>query len=124
MSTTNVESRVIRAPVDRTWDALRSQNFAFWSLVKSVEFSSSPSEVGGTRTTTFTDGTVQKHRLLALSETSRSLTYELVESEPAAPSLSAQHTLQVHHVSADDTSFVIWSSDFSSDRSPEVVADA
>ncbi|KAJ2773853.1 hypothetical protein IWQ56_000428 [Coemansia nantahalensis] len=124
MSTCNVESCVIQAPAARTWEALRRQDFAFWSLVKSVEFSTSPCEVGGIRTTVFADGTVQKHRLLALSETDRSLTYELIDSEPAAPSLSAQHTLQVFSVTADNSSFVQWSSDFSSDRSTEVVEDA
>ncbi|KAJ2714540.1 hypothetical protein H4R19_001677 [Coemansia spiralis] len=124
MSTFNVESRVIRAPVTRTWDALRCQDFAFWSLVKAVKFSTGPLEVGGTRTTTFVDGTVQKHRLLALSEADRSLTYELIDSDPAVASLSAQHTLRVFSVTADDSSFVQWSSDFSSDRAPEVVEDS
>ncbi|KAJ2781642.1 hypothetical protein H4R18_002744 [Coemansia javaensis] len=125
MSTThNTESRVIKAPASKVWEVLRAQDFRFWSLVKCVEFSSTPSDVGGIRTTMFVDGTVQKHRLVELSEVARSLTYEIVESEPAAPSLSAQHTLRVFHVSTDDTAFVQWSSDYSSDSSLETVMDA
>ncbi|KAI9467695.1 hypothetical protein LPJ78_004127 [Coemansia sp. RSA 989] len=124
MSTNNVESRVIKAPVTKVWDVLKKQDFGFWSLVKSVELSASPSEVGSVRKTTFTDGTIQKHRLLELSEIKRQFTYEIIESEPAVTALSAQHTFKVIPVTADDTSLVQWSSDFSSDGSLEVVMDA
>ncbi|KAJ1833500.1 hypothetical protein LPJ63_002701 [Coemansia sp. RSA 2711] len=124
MSTSNTESRVIKAPVAKVWAALKKQDFAFWSLVKSVELSASPCEVGGIRTTTFTDGTVQKHRLLELSDIGYSLTYEIIDSQPAVSTLSAQHTFKVIPITADDTSLVQWSSDFSSDNSLEVVMDA
>ncbi|KAJ2614923.1 hypothetical protein H4S08_001474 [Coemansia sp. RSA 1365] len=124
MSTNNVESRVIKAPATVVWDALRKQDFKFWALVKSAQLSSSPSEVGAVRTTTFTDGTVQKHRLVEFSEINRFLTYEIIDSDPAIHSLSAQHTLRVLPVTADDSSFVQWSSDFSSEGSLEAVMDS
>ncbi|KAJ2157204.1 hypothetical protein GGF46_004682 [Coemansia sp. RSA 552] len=123
-TTTNIETRVVKAPLAAVWGALKKQDFAFWSLVKSVEIDSSPSTVGGTRTTTFADGTVQKHRLLEFSEVSHSLTYEIVESEPAVKSMSAQHTLQVIAVTADNTAFVQWTSDYSSDGALDLVMDA
>ncbi|KAJ1852429.1 hypothetical protein GGH12_005464, partial [Coemansia sp. RSA 1822] len=124
MSTNNVESRVIKAPVAKVWSALKKQDFEFWSLVKSVELSSSASEVGSIRTTTFADGTVQKHRLLEFSEVKHAFTYEIIDSEPAVSSLSAQHTFKVIPVTADDTSLVQWSSEFSSEGSLEAVMDA
>ncbi|KAJ2848031.1 hypothetical protein IWW36_003534 [Coemansia brasiliensis] len=124
MSSYNVESRVIKAPVTKVWDVLKKQDFSFWSLVKSVELSTSPSEVGSVRKTTFADGTIQKHRLLEFSEIKHQFTYEIIESEPAVTALSAQHTFKVIPVTADNTSFVQWSSDFSADGSLEVVMDA
>ncbi|KAI8323456.1 Bet v1-like protein [Martensiomyces pterosporus] len=124
MSSHNVESRVIKAPVEKVWDALRSQDFKFWSIVKSVEQPASATEVGSTRKVAFNDGTVQQYRLVEFSELKHSLTYEIVESEPAVPVLSAQHTIHVLRVSADDTAFVQWSSDFSSDGSSAAVQDS
>ncbi|KAJ2077036.1 hypothetical protein H4R24_005369 [Coemansia sp. RSA 988] len=112
------------APVTEVWNALRKQDFKFWALVKSVQLSSSPSDVGGTRRTTFVDGTVQVHRLLEFSELNRSLTYEIIGSEPPIGSLSAQHTIKVFPVTADNTSYVQWSSDFSSEGSLEAVMDS
>ncbi|KAJ1958336.1 hypothetical protein GGI12_004761 [Dipsacomyces acuminosporus] len=124
MSSHNVESRVIKAPIDNVWDALCSQDFKFWSIVKSVEHSASASEVGSTRKVTFKDGTVQEFRLIEFSELGQSFTYEVVDSVPAVPVLSAQHTIRVLRVSADDTTFVQWSSDFSSDGSLAAVEDS
>ncbi|KAJ2469998.1 hypothetical protein EV174_006177, partial [Coemansia sp. RSA 2320] len=124
MSSHNVESCVINASLEKVWNALRSQDFKFWSLVKSVEHAASPSEVGSVRNVTFKDGTVQQYRLLELSEIKRSLTYEIVDSEPAVVFLSAQHTLQVSPVTANNTSFVQWISDYSYDGAEAAVLDA
>ncbi|KAI9500425.1 hypothetical protein GGI25_006167 [Coemansia spiralis] len=124
MSTQNVESCVINAPVDKVWDALRKQDFEFWSLVKSVELPSSTSEVGGVRTTTFTDGTVQKHRLTEYSELKRAFTYELIESDPSVTTLSAQHSIRVYPVTANNTTFVQWRSTFSATDSLASVSDS
>ncbi|KAJ1927172.1 hypothetical protein FBU59_007245 [Linderina macrospora] len=124
MSSQNTESRVINAPVQKVWAALRAQDFKFWSLVKTVEQTASATEVGSTRQVTFTDGTVQHYRLVEFSELQNSLTYEIVESVPAVPVLSAQHTIRVFRVSADDSTFVQWSTDFSSEGSEAAVADS
>lgn len=124
MSTVNVESRVIKAPQDKVWSSLSNQDFAFWSLVQSSKQDSKPTEVGGCRSIHFKDGTIQKYRLLEFSEIKHTFTYEMIESEPAVPFLSVQHTLTVRPVTADDTSFVEWTSNFSSDGSPDAVADA
>ncbi|KAJ1671331.1 hypothetical protein GGF38_000885 [Coemansia sp. RSA 25] len=124
MSTHNVESCVINAPVEKVWAAVSAQDFKFWSLVKSTEQTSSPSEVGSTRDVTFNDGTVQTYRLLEYSLAKNALTYEIIDSKPAVTFLSAQHTIKVTRVTADNTSFVQWISDYSADGSETAVVDA
>ncbi|KAJ2662214.1 hypothetical protein IWW48_001954 [Coemansia sp. RSA 1200] len=124
MSTQNIESCAINAPADKVWEALRKQDFKFWSIVKTVELPESTSEVGGVRITTFNDGTVQKHRLVEYSELKRSLTYELIDSAPPVTTLSAQHSFRVYPVTSNDSAYVQWRSTFSSDDSVAAVADS
>ncbi|KAJ2756700.1 hypothetical protein H4R27_002524 [Coemansia aciculifera] len=124
MSTHNAESCVINASLEKVWAAVSAQDFKFWSLVKSTEQASSSSEVGSTREVTFNDGTVQTYRLIEYSLIKNALTYEIIESKPAVNFLSAQHTIQVTRVTANNTSFVQWISDYSADGSEAAVLDA
>ncbi|KAJ2894136.1 hypothetical protein IWW38_002662, partial [Coemansia aciculifera] len=117
-------SCVINAPVEKVWAALSAQDFKFWSLVKSTDQNSSPTEVGGTRVVTFNDGTVQTYRLIELSLVNNAFTYEIIDSNPAVAFLSAQHTITVTRVTANNTSFVQWSSDYSATGSEAAVLDA
>ncbi|KAJ1817734.1 hypothetical protein IWW57_000444 [Coemansia sp. S610] len=124
MSTHNAESCVINAPLEKVWAAISAQDFKFWSLVKSTNQLASPSEVGGTREVTFNDGTVQTYRLIEYSLVRNALTYEIIDSKPSVDFLSAQHTIQVTRVTANNTSFVQWISDYSADGSEAVVMDS
>ncbi|KAJ1880667.1 hypothetical protein H4R99_002485 [Coemansia sp. RSA 1722] len=124
MSTHNVESRVIKAPLAKVWAIISALDFAFWSLVKSVESTSGSQIVGSTRTVTFNDGTTQVYRIVEFSEINNSLTYEIIESEPAMGVLSATHRVRAYPVSADNTTFVQWTSNFAAEGSQEAVGDA
>ncbi|KAJ2818880.1 hypothetical protein FBU31_005723, partial [Coemansia sp. 'formosensis'] len=90
----------------------------------STEQTTSSSEVGSTRDVTFNDGTVQTYRLIEYSLVKNALTYEIIDSKPAVAFLSAQHTIQVTRVTANNTSFVQWISDYSADGSEAAVLDA
>ncbi|KAI7820906.1 hypothetical protein BX661DRAFT_188773 [Kickxella alabastrina] len=120
----NVESRVIKASIESVWATLKTQDFGFWTLVKSTESAFSAAEVGSTRTVTFTDGAVQVYRLVEFSELNNSLTYEIIESEPAMRVLSATHRIRAFPVSADNTTFVQWTSEFASEGASETVQDS
>ncbi|KAJ2844034.1 hypothetical protein J3B02_005089 [Coemansia erecta] len=124
MSTFNTESRVIKAPLGKVWAIIKTMNFSFWSLVKSVESSSSSQQIGSTHTATFTDGTTQVYRVVEFSEINNSLTYEIIDSQPAIGVLSATNRIRVYPVTADDTTFVQWTSDFAAQGSQEAVEDA
>eukprot|EP01134_Creolimax_fragrantissima_P005109 CFRG5109T1 len=125
MSTTRVhESCVIKAPIDKVWGAVRNGDFAFWKMVKTATKSDQDGLVGGTVKLEFADNTVQTVKILEISDYMHSLTYELIGSEPAITVMSAIHTIKLNRVTADNTTFCEWISDYSSDVTQEVIQDS
>merc|ERR1711924_500402 len=52
------------------------------------------------------------------------VTWEVTESEPAAPVFSATHTIICSRVTTTNQCFVSWNTDFSSDATPAVIEDS
>ncbi|KAI8812829.1 hypothetical protein BJ742DRAFT_767953 [Cladochytrium replicatum] len=108
---------VFSKPVEKVWSTIRPGLFDWWksAVVKSTVEGDSASAVGSLRKITFKDGTVQTFRILQLSdlERSRTITWEVIESSPALTYHAAVHTIKVYKVTTDNTTFVEWSSDFS-----------
>ncbi|KAJ3037845.1 hypothetical protein HDV00_001260 [Rhizophlyctis rosea] len=116
MSSTRVwESRVFPAPADIVWQLIRPADFKFWTAIKdaSVE-NGNAGEVGSFRKITFKDGTVQKYQIVELSDLHKSVTYEIIESDPPVPILAAVHTIRVKKITHDNSTLVEWESDYSS----------
>jgi len=126
MATTRVhETTVLNRPVGIVWEAIKPLNFAFSSIVQKVDVEHGHQhEVGSFRKITYKDGTIQKVKVLELSDYRYSVTYELVESEPPTRVLSAIHTITLRRVTENNTTFIEWISDFSSDASQEVIQDS
>ncbi|KAI3647778.1 hypothetical protein MP228_007999 [Amoeboaphelidium protococcarum] len=119
------ESAVIAAPYARVWEQVRPLTFKWLSAVKEVKVvDGNESQVGSQRKITYVDGTVQTVRVLELSDVENFVTYEVVSSEPAVQVSSAIHTIRLRRVTADDSTFVEWVSDYSSDASQEVIQDS
>ena len=59
-----------------------------------------------------------------LSSIHHSITFEVVEAEPASIVSSIVHTISLKRVSGNATTFVEWITDFSSDATSEVVLDS
>ncbi|KAJ3353856.1 hypothetical protein HDU83_006348 [Entophlyctis luteolus] len=116
MSTSRVsESRVLDASVDRVWDLVRPVTFAFWSAVQKVDVEGGPVDaVGSVRVVYFKDGSVQKFRILELSDLEHYVTYEVFESSVPTLVLAAFHTIRLRKVTHDNTTFVDFSSEFAS----------
>ncbi|KAJ1915478.1 hypothetical protein H4219_004296 [Mycoemilia scoparia] len=118
-------SRVVKAPIDKVWDAIAELDFTFWSLVERSDLvGRSPGEIGSIRKVTFKDKTVQKYKVLEISELDHFITYELIESDPPVPVMSAIYTIHAQRVTSDNTTFVKWSSEFSSDGGLEATQDS
>jgi hypothetical protein len=73
----------------------------------------------------FNDGSVQTFKILEISELSpKSISYEIIESNPSLPVSAAIHTIKVREITFDNSSLVEWQSDFSNDATQAVVQDS
>ncbi|KAI9297007.1 Bet v1-like protein [Neoconidiobolus thromboides FSU 785] len=117
------ESRVIQAPLDKVWKSIRNLEFPFWKLVDNVDLQKNESGVGNSRKVQFKDGTVQEFRVLELSDYNYTVIYELEDSNPSVQFLSVIHTIRCKHVTHDNSTFIEWSSLFSSDADQQVIQD-
>ncbi|KAJ3226143.1 hypothetical protein HK099_005496 [Clydaea vesicula] len=114
-SSRNQESTIVAAPV---WDLIRSLEFKWWTQVTTAKVEGTAAEVGSLRTVTFKDGTVQKFKVLELSDLDHFITYEVIESNPSAQYFSAVHTLRLRKVTTPkEQTFVEWSSEFATENS-------
>merc|ERR1719174_2262663 len=72
----------------------------------------------------YADNTIQKIHQLEFSAIEMKVTWEVIESEPAAPTFSAVHTITCSRVTTTNQCFVSWNTDFSSDATPAVIEDS
>lgn len=73
---------------------------------------------------TYTNGAVWYLRVTELSERNHSLSYELVQAEPATSVTSIVGEFQFKSVSDCDQTFFKWSTEYSNDVDAEFVGDA
>jgi len=127
MATRVHESAILDFPIGRVWEIVRPFDFCYLPTVSTVRLEgkdSQPDTVGTERIIFYLDGTKQHVRLLELSDSRNSITWELVQSEPAAKAMSAVHTVRLRRVTENNATYVEWISDFSKDASHEVTEDA
>ncbi|KAF9105586.1 hypothetical protein BGX27_009560 [Mortierella sp. AM989] len=125
MSVTRVvESRIIEAPIDVVWTLVRTVELGFWSAVKHVSTHGGASEVGSTRKIYFNDGAVQEVKIVELSDLNHSVSYDFIEAQPPVEFMSALHTITLRKVTANNTTFVEWTAEFSSDAQLAVIEDS
>lgn len=124
MSTRVWESDHVLAPSVRLWALLRDLDLAKIAPSRCqssvLTGGSSPQEVGSTREVTFKDGSKWTLRLTELSEASLTLSWDVIASGSPLGFTSRSDSIQVRKVTEDNTSFIEWTSDFSSDASVEV----
>lgn len=121
-----VESVVIKAPIGKVWETLRTFNFDKFlpSSFKSVKFNSgSPNEVGSIFEVEYKEGSVWTFRLVEISETKRVLSWELISAEPQITFSSLLTTVRLYQVTEDNSTFISWESDYSNDVNSHVLQD-
>jgi len=123
MATRIFESAQINAPLDKVWAFIRPLNFKFLSTVQEAQEGLND-VVGSVRQITYKDRTVQKIKLLELSDARTMVTYEIIESDPPIPVMSVVHTIRCRRVSELNTTYVEWTSDYSRDASADVLSDS
>jgi hypothetical protein len=99
-------------------------DFKFSSAVKSSETKGNASEVGATHTITYNDGTVQTVKVVEISDARWTISWDVIDSNPAVSYSSASHTLRLRRVTTNKTTFVEAVSDYSLDSDANVIADS
>jgi len=127
MATRVYESAVLEAPVDRVWNVVRVLDFHFLSNVVKCDLEGKDvthNTVGGVRRVQYKDGTVQRIKLIELSEAHYFLTYDVISSEPALTYSGATHTIKLRRVTEEPHTFVQFTSDYAKDAGADVIADS
>ncbi|GJJ76888.1 hypothetical protein EMPS_09247 [Entomortierella parvispora] len=125
MSVTRVvESRIIEAPIEIVWKHVRTVELKFWKAVKHVAVQGGLGEVGSTRTISFNDGAVQEVKVVELSDLAHFVSFDFIEAQPPVGFMSALHTISLRRVTSNNTTFVEWTADFSSDAQLAVIEDS
>jgi len=127
MATRVHESAIIEAPADTVWGVAKVLDFHFLPNVAKVDLEekgTTHSTVGAVRKVQYKDNTVQRIRLVELSDSQRYVTWEVIESTPAVTYSSVVHTVRVRRVTENNSSYVEFTSDFSRDANAGVIADS
>ena len=120
------ESTSLSCPAGDLWRRLRELDFAAFlpGLVSGASSSAAtPSTVGSVYTLKFVDGATWDVKVLEISELQMRLTWEVVKCEPAIQAASRVDTLHLRRVTADNSTFLVWDTDFSGDASLAVTQD-
>jgi Polyketide cyclase / dehydrase and lipid transport len=107
-------STVVDAPAEKVWPIIRDFNGlpAWIPAVDASEIRGGrpPDQLGSVRVLTLGDGARVVETLLALSDTERSVTYDIVESPLGVESYLA--TLSVTPITDGNRSFLQWTAEF------------
>ena len=125
-STNNVESVVLKKPIQDLWSNLRC--FKLEALAPNkVESTSwtdgSPGTVGGLVEVCYKNGSKWVFQITEISDKHHTISYRLVVAEPAMEVSSLEGDLTLQRVTADDTTFLRWSTDFSNDADAAIMED-
>ncbi|KAK8096094.1 uncharacterized protein PG998_002781 [Apiospora kogelbergensis] len=126
-ATSVVESAVIKAPLSHVWHHIKLQNFsAFWSALKSSEVVKSQEETDLVKWT-FNDGTELEVKQEEHSTINHYITYSVITSKPELSYTSVVSTIRCYAVTSgelENSTFVEWTGNFSSDADAGVIQDA
>ncbi|WQF76615.1 Putative polyketide cyclase/dehydrase, START-like domain superfamily [Colletotrichum destructivum] len=126
-STSVVESAVIKAPLSHVWHFIKLQNFQnFWSALKGSEAVKAQEETDVVRWT-FKDGTVLEVKQEEHSTINHFITYSVITSQPELSYTSVVSTIRCYPVTSgesENSTFVEWTGNFSSDADAGVIQDA
>ncbi|KAH7353593.1 hypothetical protein B0T11DRAFT_287076 [Plectosphaerella cucumerina] len=126
-STSVVESAVIKAPLSHVWHFIKLRDFQkFWTALKGSEAVDSQEETDVVRWT-FQDGTVLEVKQEEHSTINHYITYSVITSKPELSYTSVVSTIRLFPVTSGDlenSTFIEWTGNFSSDADAGVIQDA
>ncbi|PRP79852.1 hypothetical protein PROFUN_12464 [Planoprotostelium fungivorum] len=118
MSTHAFASAIFPLPIDQVWSHLR--NFTFPSkllpsIIQSSELESGGErDIGAIRLIRWHSGELRRQRLLSLSDQYYTISWELIEADPPVETSAILSKIRLIRITANNTTLVEWSSEFSS----------
>ncbi|EAA32891.1 Bet v1-like protein [Neurospora crassa] len=123
-----VESAVIKAPLSFVWHFIKLQEFdKFWSAISKAEHVKGTSEETDIVRWTFKDGNVIEVKQDEHSNLEHFITFSVINAEPELSYSSVVNTIRLWPVTSGEfanTTFIRWSTRFSSDADLGVIEDA
>jgi len=126
-STHQTESSVVDKPISKVWEELKLFNFEklFPTNVKSLKFTGGNcNDARGVFDLTYSDGSVWSYGILEVSDQKRKISFELIEATPEVSFTSVQHTIKLIKVTAENNTFIEWSSDYTNDVNSHIIQDS
>jgi len=123
-----IESAVIRAPLSHVWHFIKLLEIPkFWSLIKKAEHVKGVSYDTDVVRWTFKDGNVVEVKQDEHSNLDHFITYSVINAEPELSYSGVVTTIRCWPVTCgefEDSTFVRWTSKFTSDADLGVIEDA
>ncbi|EMF15400.1 Bet v1-like protein [Sphaerulina musiva SO2202] len=127
-STAVVESTVIKAPLGQVWHHIKLESFGnWWSAIDKSEVVKGASPDTDVVKWTFKDGTVIEVKQEEHSSINHYITYSIISSQPELSYSSVVSTVRAYAVTSgefENSTFVEWTGNFSSDADAGVIQDA
>ncbi|KAI1208528.1 uncharacterized protein F4807DRAFT_461463 [Annulohypoxylon truncatum] len=127
-TTSVVESAVIKAPLSHVWHLIKLQDFSkFWSALKSSQFVKGASDETQVVHWVFNDGTELEVKQEEHSTIHHYITYSVITAKPELSYSSVLSTIHLYPVTSgehENSTFVEWTGNFSSDADASVIQDA
>lgn len=121
-----VESCVLGSPIVVIWDAIKSLDFAKFlpSSVSSVKFVTGDcNDRGSVFSIEYLDCSEWTYRIVEISDSRRTISYELIDAKPDITFSWLQVTIKLHQVTENNSTFLMWETDYSNDVNASIVQD-
>ncbi|KAF2664005.1 Bet v1-like protein [Microthyrium microscopicum] len=122
------ESAVIAAPLAKVWHLIKLNDFpTFWSRLDKSEVVKGTSPETDVVKWAFKDGTVLEIKQEEHSSLDHFITYSVITAQPALTYTSVVSTIRLYPITTgknEGHTFIVWTGNFSSDASADVIEDA
>mmetsp|Transcript_56131 Transcript_56131/g.89021 ORF Transcript_56131/g.89021 Transcript_56131/m.89021 type:complete len:150 (+) Transcript_56131:103-552(+) len=113
-------SAIINATAESVFELVKPLTFKWMASVSKADGDAD----GETMNICYADNTIQKIRKLEYSALEMKVSWEVIASEPAAPTFSTIHSITCQRVTTTNQCFIKWNTDFSNDATAAVIEDS
>ena len=124
----SLSTAIVPGDLDLVWDIISQREFSWWTIVDNCILVDGLSflTLDSSLRINFKDGHSWTVAMRELSSINHKLTFEVITCEPEGVVSAAIHSISLQRITtgSHSSTFVQWTTDFSSDATLEVVTDA